>query len=63
MREENPLAVPYLFKEEDAYYFNGPVRGYSGVSRFIIGLMNDVEVIETESLREYLNGLMKSKQF
>jgi predicted DNA-binding transcriptional regulator YafY len=63
MREEYPQAVPYLQKEEDAYYFNGPVRGYSGISRFIVGLMNDVDVIKPESLKKYLNDLLESKKF
>ena len=63
MREEYPLALPYLSKEDESHFFNGPVRGYAGVSRFIIGLMNDVDVIAPDSLRKYLNELMRSKTF
>jgi len=63
MREEYPMAVPYLKKDEEEYYFIGPVRGFKGVSRFVIGLMNEVEVLKPKDLKDYLNKILDSKRF
>jgi predicted DNA-binding transcriptional regulator YafY len=46
MREEFPLAIPYLEKLEDGHYqFHGPVKSFEGVARFVLGLAGDASVI------------------
>jgi predicted DNA-binding transcriptional regulator YafY len=54
LREEFPHSLPFLIEENQNYFFSGTVNGFQGVSRFILGLLDEVEVIRTESLREYL---------
>lgn len=63
MREEYPLSVSYLTKDDDAYVFKGPVKGFSGISRFILGLLQEIEVIGPESLKHYLNKILQDKKF
>jgi predicted DNA-binding transcriptional regulator YafY len=62
MREENPLAVPLLTKEEDHYVFQGPVATFEGVGRFTLGLIDEIRVTRPESFISFLkNKLMLQK--
>lgn len=54
MREEFPLAVPYLRQQEKHYVFEGPVTGFTGVGRFVLGLMDEIKVVGPESFKEFL---------
>jgi proteasome accessory factor C len=60
MREEFPLAVPYLKQEEKHYQFHGPVTGFEGVARFVLGLMDEIKVEGPESFKEFLGKKIKS---
>ena len=44
MREEFPLAVPYLSMEDKHYLFHGPVASYDGVGRFTLGLIDEIKI-------------------
>lgn len=53
--EEFPLAEKFLEKEDDTHWiFRTEVCRYEGVGRFVLGLFEDVEVIESEDFRRYL---------
>lgn len=54
MREEFPLAVPYLRQEEKRYVFEGPVTGFTGVGRFVLGLMDEIKVVGPEPFKAFL---------
>jgi proteasome accessory factor C len=54
MREEYPLAVPYLRKEEDHYVFHGPVANFEGVGRFTLGLIDEISIKSPESFIQFL---------
>lgn len=54
LREEYPMSIPYVEKKEDHYLFHGPVASYEGVGRFVLGLVDEVTVVGTESFREFL---------
>ncbi|HET7179206.1 MAG TPA: WYL domain-containing protein [Chryseosolibacter sp.] len=56
MREEFPLSLPYLTKEEDSYLFNGPVANFEGVGRFSLGLIDEVKVKSPESFVAFLKS-------
>jgi proteasome accessory factor C len=46
LREEFPLAIPYLEKLDDGVFqFHGPVKSFEGVARFVLGLAGDVSVV------------------
>ncbi|HOW31187.1 MAG TPA: WYL domain-containing protein [Bacteroidales bacterium] len=53
--EEFPLAEQYVKSVDDNFWhFEAMVCGFEGVGRFVLGLIDEVEVIEPESLIKYL---------
>lgn len=56
LREEFPMALPYLKHENEKYTFSGPVANYAGIGRFVMGLGNEIEILEPEEFREYVRG-------
>jgi predicted DNA-binding transcriptional regulator YafY len=66
MREEFPLSVPYLEKEEDnegrRYVFHGPVLNYKGVGRFVMGLADEIKIIGPPDFKAYIKEKIKSSQ-
>ena len=62
LREEYPLALPFLIKEEDHYLFNGPVASFEGVGRFTLGLIDEIHNRSPESFITFLkNKIMNQK--
>lgn len=62
LREEYPLALPYLSKEEDHYLFHGPVANYEGVGRFTLGLIDEIRILAPESFVTFIkNKIMGQK--
>lgn len=53
--EEFPLSRQYIRMVKKQIIFDGMVRHWKGIGRFVLGLPGEVEVLEPESLREYLN--------
>lgn len=56
LREEFPMAMPYLKHQNEKYTFSGPVANYAGIGRFVMGLGNEIEILEPEEFREYVRG-------
>lgn len=56
LREEYPLAVPFLTKEEDHYLFHGPVASFEGVGRFTLGLIDEIRIKGPESLITFIKN-------
>lgn len=54
LREEFPLSIPYITKEESHYNFNGPVANFEGVGRFVLGLMDEVTVLGSENFKTFI---------
>lgn len=53
--EEYPLAERDIVKEESGgWVLDTLVSNYRGVGRFVLGLMDDVEVLESEEFKSYL---------
>lgn len=64
--EEYPLGEKYLKKVEgDPSHFilDTWVCGYEGVGRFVLGLLDDIEIIEGEGLKEFLKERMSLARF
>ncbi|MCK6617587.1 MAG: WYL domain-containing protein [Cyclobacteriaceae bacterium] len=69
MREEFPLAQPYLEKEETeeteetkSYIFNGPVLNFKGVGRFVMGLADEVTILSPAEFKNYIREKIKSQR-
>jgi len=52
--EEHPDARPFVRSSGSQSYFDGMVRDWRGIGRFILGLPGEIEVVEPEELRGYL---------
>lgn len=62
--EEYPLSEEFIsMLKEDSYIFNGWVSNYVGISRFLLGLRDEVEIIKPEGLKNYLNLKILNKKF
>lgn len=60
LNEEYPLAAKYLEKKSDnKWILSTNVCSFEGVGRFITGLWEDVEVIESDDLKEYLQNRLE----
>ena len=63
LREEYPLALPFLIKEEDHYLFNGPVASFEGVGRFTLGLIDEIHIRSPESFITFLKNKIMNQKF
>lgn len=64
--EEYPLGEKYLtpIPDDSAHYtLNISVCGYEGIGRFVMGLLDDIEIIEGEGLKQFLKERMKLAKF
>jgi len=63
MIEEYPLSEKYIRKENNNYHFRGPVSGFKGVGRFVMGLSDEIKVHQPRALKTFLNKKMAGVQF
>lgn len=54
--EEYPMAEKGLSAQGDHWIWEGDVRKLDGVGRFVMGLSGFVEILEGESLKDYVRG-------
>ena len=53
--EEYPLAEEHLSQTDDErWILDTEVASYAGVARFVVGLMDDIRIIDTPELEQYL---------
>lgn len=56
LKEEYPLAEEQMEKIDDNYWLlKTEVSGLEGVGRFILGLFDDIEIIESKKLKQYIS--------
>lgn len=54
MIEEYPLSEEHFTKQGDKYIFEAPICDFRGVGRFVLGLLDNINVIESNEFKEYL---------
>ena len=60
LMEEYPLAERYISTlDKDQWLLNTQVANLQGVGRFVIGLMDDIEIIESPELKDYISTYIK----
>jgi len=58
--EEYPLSEKYLKKtSENEWMLETTVCGFEGVGRFMMGLLPDIEVVESEKLKQFIREKVK----
>lgn len=55
MVEEFPLSARYINSRRKPAVFDGHVRNWKGIGRFVLGLISEVKVIEPQEFKDYLN--------
>jgi predicted DNA-binding transcriptional regulator YafY len=61
--EEYPLAERDIIQQGDSWLLDTKVCNYRGVGRFVLGLIDDVEVLENEEFKEYLRTKLLEARF
>lgn len=56
LTEEYPASMRYITQGDDdnSWIFDSYVCNYAGIGRFVIGLSDDVDIIEGEGLKQYI---------
>jgi proteasome accessory factor C len=55
LREEYPKTIPFLSKvDNEGYYFIGKVNHLYGIGRFVLGMLDEIVVVEPKELKEYV---------
>ncbi|HMP99433.1 MAG TPA: WYL domain-containing protein [Cyclobacteriaceae bacterium] len=62
LREEFPRAISYVEKRDDHYFFQGPVYDFKGIGRFVLGLMDEINVIDNEAFKNFLADKLKEQK-
>ncbi len=52
--EEIPLSRQFIFTRGGEVFFEGQVRNWQGIGRFVLGFPGEVEVLAPEGFKEYL---------
>ncbi len=64
LKEEYPLSEKHIVQlADDKYRFQADLFGLQGISRFALGLMDEVKIIKPEKLREHLNEKLRKHRF
>lgn len=58
--EEYPLSTRDITFKEGAWWLNTTVKDLAGVGRFVIGLADQIEVVDSPELQQYLHKFIKT---
>ena len=57
MTEEYPASMRYITQQDDSsWIFDTYVCNYAGIGRFVIGLSDDIDILEGEGLKDYIRN-------
>jgi proteasome accessory factor C len=54
LEEEFPEASPQITSSDGVDYYNGEVYSLNGIGRFVMGLLDEITILEPESLATYI---------
>ena len=60
LREEYPLSTPYTERTETGYQFHGPVSNLEGIGRFVLGLMDEIQIEGPEMFSAFIRNKFAS---
>jgi proteasome accessory factor C len=61
LREEYPLSIPFTEKTETHYQFHGPVANMEGIGRFVLGLIDEIEIAGPAAFKSFIENKLKGK--
>ena len=59
--EGHPAAAHYVKNEESSYYLKVPVADFNGIGRFVLGLPGEIELIESQKFKDFIQEKRKLK--
>jgi predicted DNA-binding transcriptional regulator YafY len=63
MKEDHPLSAPHIYKEDQKHYiFSAKCNSFVAVGRFILGLIDEVEVLEPKGLKQYIDHKLAGRK-
>ena len=62
LREEYPLSIPYTERTENGYSFHGPVSNFEGIGRYVLGLMDEIEIKNPETFKSFIEDKFRRQQ-
>lgn len=60
IREEYPLSIPFIEKQEDHYRFHAPVASFEGAGRFVLGLIDEIKVVGPVGFKDFLKRKLEN---
>lgn len=61
LKEEYPLSEEFIcLLSDEQSVFETEVAGFEGVGRFVLGLINEIEIVYPDSLKDYLKNIIKN---
>lgn len=60
LTEEYPLAEMDLRHEDDKWILETMVSGMEGVGRFVLGLLNEIKIIDSPALEDYIDNYVNN---
>jgi hypothetical protein len=63
LKEEYPMSIPYIKHnpDTDLYCFKSKVQSFQAPGRFVLGFLEDVEVVGSKEFIRYIRRIMKKK--
>lgn len=61
LREEYPLSISFTERTDDGYHFHGPVSNLDGIGRFVLGLMDEIQIKGPELFRDFIEGKLQGQ--
>jgi proteasome accessory factor C len=62
LREEYPLSIPFIQRSEDRYHFHGPVSNLDGIGRFVLGLMDEIEIKGPDTFKDFIENKIRHRK-
>ena len=61
LKEEYPMSIPYIkhIPDTDRYYFMAKVQSFQAPGRFVLGFLEDVQVVGSKDFIRYINRIVK----
>jgi hypothetical protein len=63
LKEEYPMSLPYIkpIPNTNQYQFRAPVHIFKGPGSFVMGFLNEIEVLGSDKFMKYLKRAKKGK--
>lgn len=63
LKEEYPLAGPHVYKEDfKNYLFEAKINSFVAVTRFILGLIDEIQVMEPQELVDFIDDKIQRRR-